>query len=141
MFEKLMQTRLLEPLSNNKILSIEQYQFRTILTRDKATYKLTKEILNVRNSKLIVGGIFCSLEKAFSLVNHDILLPKLEFYGITDTDNILYTSYLSDSNQRLLTHYKKCNHSTLSKRAKITHGISWGSIVGPLHFLLYMSYL
>jgi len=42
------------------------------LTTENATYKLMNEIINVLNNKLIVGGIFCDLEKASSCVNHDI---------------------------------------------------------------------
>jgi hypothetical protein len=40
------------------------------------------EILNAWNSELIVGGIFCDLEKVFDCVNHDILLSRLDTYGI-----------------------------------------------------------
>ena len=36
---------------------------------DNATYKLTTEILNAMNNKLLVGGIFCDLEKATDCVN------------------------------------------------------------------------
>jgi hypothetical protein len=54
------------------------------------------EILLAMSNKLIVGSIFCNLEKAFDCANHDILLSKLEFYGVVGKFNILMTSYLKD---------------------------------------------
>jgi len=48
------------------------------------------------NNKLIVGGIFCDLEKLFDCVHHDILQSKFELYGITDRNNVLYKSFLND---------------------------------------------
>ena len=49
---------------------------------DNATYRLTTEILNAMNNKLIVGGIFCDVEQAFDCVNYNILLAKLKFNGM-----------------------------------------------------------
>jgi len=34
------------------------------------------------NNKLIVGGIFCDVEKAFDCINRNILLAKLKFNGM-----------------------------------------------------------
>lgn len=49
---------------------------------DNATYKLTIEILNDMNNKLLVRRKFCDLEETFEYINHNILLTKLIFYGI-----------------------------------------------------------
>ena len=35
---------------------------------DGATYKLTTQILNAVNNKLMVGGIFCDLEEALIII-------------------------------------------------------------------------
>ena len=77
-----MNIQLLEHLNKNNILAEEQFGFRTKSSADKAIYKLTNEILKALNSKCLIGGIFCDLEKAFDCVNHKILLLKLEFYGV-----------------------------------------------------------
>jgi hypothetical protein len=48
--------RMHNKLMNYNILSTEQYGFRLGLRTDNATYKLTTEILNAMNNKLLVGG-------------------------------------------------------------------------------------
>jgi len=52
------------------------------------------EILNALKNKLVVGGIFCDLEKAFDCVNRDILLSELGTYGIPGKDKEL-SSFLT----------------------------------------------
>ena len=40
------------------------------------------------------GSVFCDLQKAFDTVNHDLLLNKLQYYGIKGKAKKLLESYL-----------------------------------------------
>ena len=66
----------------------------------------TSETQNALNCNFIVGG---DLEKALDCVNHDILLQKLETYGITGKDKELYPLHLKGRYQRVLI----CNKALL----------------------------
>jgi hypothetical protein len=77
-----MQTRLRNHLTKYKIFSSEQHGFRKTLTTDKATYTLTNEILTAMSNKSKAGAIFCDTEEALDCVNHNVLLLKMECYGI-----------------------------------------------------------
>jgi hypothetical protein len=67
-----------------------------IIPPEKASYNLINNILKALNNEMWVGGIFCDLTKAFDHVNHNTLLSKLKFNGITGRRNNLTKSYLSD---------------------------------------------
>ena len=81
-FERLIYNRLINHIQTNNILCTEQFGFRASLSTEKASYKLIDDILNALNNIMKVGGISCDLQKAFDCIDHNILLTKLEFYGI-----------------------------------------------------------
>ena len=81
-------------IETNNILAVVQFGFRTSSSTEEAFYKPTDDILNVLNNRMMVGGIFCDSQKAFDCVNHNILLTKLEFCGITGITYKLMKSYL-----------------------------------------------
>ena len=87
--EKIIYKRLNHHIEANNILVKEQYGFRNNSSAEIASHNLINNILKALNNKMWVGGIFCDLTKAFDHVNHDILISKLEFYGITGKVNNL----------------------------------------------------
>jgi hypothetical protein len=87
------------------------------------------------NYKRIVGCIFFDLEKAFDCINHDIMLAKVEYYSIRGVMYTLIKSYLEDRYQMV-----KFNNK-LSNWDKINIGVSQGSLLGPLFFLICINYL
>ena len=78
-------------------------------------------------------GIFVDLQKAFDTVDHQILLKKLEHYGITGRANDWFNSYLSNCRQFVsINGYK-------SKSQLMEYGVPQGSVLGPLFFLIYIN--
>jgi len=65
------------------------FGFRKVIATEDVIFKLTNEFLNALNNKTMGVSIFCSLEKAFSSVNHDLLLCKLPYYGISGKAKLL----------------------------------------------------
>ena len=77
--------------------------------------------------------VFIDLKKAFDTVNHDILLTKLEHYGIRNNILNWFKSYLSHRKQYVFFNGKS------SETLNISCGVPQWSVLGPLLFLLYIN--
>ena len=64
------------------ILSNSQYDFRQNMSTNLALLELVKELTSSIDKKNKTIGVFIDLKKAFDTIDHDILLKKLDRYGV-----------------------------------------------------------
>ena len=95
--------------------------------------QINEKIKETIDNKKYGYGIFIDLSKAFDTVNHEILLKKLEHYGIRGVALDWFNSYLSNRKQ-----YVYLNGES-SQLENITCGVPQGSVLGHLLFLIYIN--
>lgn len=88
----------------------------------------------MNNNKTIIA-IYLDLAKAFETVDHNILLSKLNYYGIRGIAFDLFKSYLENRKQCVK------SNGAISKILNLNCGVPQRSTLGPLLFLLYINEL
>jgi hypothetical protein len=67
--EKIIYDRLLKHIETNNILAVEHFGFRTSLSTENVSYKVTDNILNALNNRMMVGGIFATCRRLLIMLN------------------------------------------------------------------------
>ena len=101
---------------------------------DHAVIQLVDEILKSFDNNFFTLGVFIDLSKAFDTVDHQILIKKLEIYGIKNYNLSFFKSYLSEQKQGV-------SYDSHSKLRPIVCGIPQGSILSNSYPLLDCSNL
>ena len=83
--------------------------------------------------RLYTVVLFLDLRKAFDLVDHTILIKKLDLYGYRGVCNKFLKSYLSDRRQYVSV------GSFSSDYVNLTHGVPQGSVLGPFLFNIFIN--
>ena len=132
--EKLVYHRLANFLNMNNFFSSKQFGFRKRMSTSHAISLLVNTVTRNINKKAKTLGIFLDLSRAFDLVDHDILLDKLNSYGIRGVANTWFRSYLSGRRQQV-----EVNGQLSSNICDILFGAPQGSILAPLLFLIFIN--
>ena len=94
-----MNKRLNNVLEISEVLFCWQFGYWRSHSTEHALITLTENIKSTLDKNRFGCGILVDLQKAFETVNHEILLSKLEFYGIRSIALDWFRSYLVDRKQ------------------------------------------
>ena len=77
--------------------------------------------------------MFIDLKKVFDTVDHELLVEKLNIYGIRGVANKWLQNYLANRKQYVVI------HDDCSDLLDMTCGVPQGSVLGPILFLIYIN--
>ena len=95
-----MYSRLINFLEKNKILFPHQFGFQKKKSTYLAILDVCAKLIDAIEAKKFSCCLFLDFAKAFDTVYHEILLRKLEYYGIRGIPLEWFKSYLNDRSQR-----------------------------------------
>ena len=92
-FEKVIHCRLNPFLEQNNCLYPFQFGFRLNYSTNNALMTIVESIQKQLDAGNYTVGVFVDLKKAFDTVDHNILLEKLDYYGIRGVAKNWFESY------------------------------------------------
>ena len=139
--EKIIYNRLHSFITNHDILSPCQFGFRPKRSTYMAINDFYSKVTEYLDNKMYTVGIFLDLSKAFDTLNHDILLTKLNSYGIRGLANNWIRDYLSERKQYVLFNGESSSNSTTTGfnigTTPFFYSISMIFLYVPNYFILF----
>ena len=110
----------------------KQFGFRPGHSTTDAIHTLTCDALRGFDDNASCLSVYLDMSKAFDTINHNILLNKLNHYGIRGIALQWFRSYLSQRTQ-----YVRYN-GVKSELYDISYGVPQGSVLGTAYCSLYI---
>ena len=100
MFERAVHDQLQSYLIEHNMLAPQQSGFRKGHSTDTVLSYFTDFLLKQMDQGKLTGVVFLDFRKAFDSVNHEILLQKLQMYGVQGPELAWFKNYLENRKQK-----------------------------------------
>ena len=130
--EPIVAKQLTSYLISQKIPHIFQSAYLPSKSTETALAKISSDILTNLDNKNGTILALLDLSSAFDTIDHTILIHRLTYIGITGTAHKWLSSFITNRTSSVLV------HSTRSSSRLVTHGVSQGSVLGPILFNIYI---
>lgn len=125
-----MHRQIVEYIDKNELINECQSGFRAKHSCETALQWVISSWKKRIGERKMIGVIFLDLKRAFELVDRDIMIKKLEGFGIKGTVLNWFKSYLINRTQRV-----KFN-GILSSPNRVDMGVPQESVLGPMLFFI-----
>ena len=118
---------------NSGLIGLHQFAYFKFSSTTVALLKVVDSWKRAIDNGLKSVSVFLDLRKAFDVIKHEVLLAKLESYGIKESELPWFNSYLSERLQYVV--YKDANSGPMV----LSFGIPQGSVLGPTLFIIHFN--
>ena len=139
--EKIMYHQVYSFLHETGQIYKNQYGFRANHSCEHAIGQVIGTVVKGLENHQYTACILLDLSKAFDTIEHEILLQKLELYGVRGHALLWFKSYLSNHKLRVKCRTVSDSGETISDEHVIHYGTPQGSCLGPLIFLIFVNNL
>ena len=132
--ERIVAKQLVSFLNENSLIYKYQFGFQSKHSTLHPLMHITKFITEAMNNNEFAVALYLDLQKAFDLINHDILIQKLSKIGIKGVYLDWFISYLNNRKQTVMV-----NGVLSDSFCNILMSVLQGSTLGPILFICFIN--